>query len=807
MYETFFGLGRRPFLAVPDTDHFFSTDSINETRQTVERVVRRGEGIALIFGESGTGKTLLLRMLRKTLDVEYTVSLLFNGRLETPKAFLQQVLFDLRLPFANADETELRLALWDFARQESTSGFVLLIDDAQYLGGAVLEEIRLLTNCDDGAAPFFRVVLAGTPDLEEKLTNPTLDAFNQRVVSRSYLDTMTREETTNYVSWQTNVSRLRRNEPEQLGEFRRLDGPHGTKSESIFTDGAKRLIYQLTDGLPRLINQLCDTAMVLAAERILHSVDESLIQTAWTHLQQIPDKPSVSPSDVSEPVDDGRPAETLDELLARKKATLVLKEFDSSIEFGTLEDTEPVTNNLLDDGETDEEEKFIQLAEPIYVLAQPVTFEQPSPLENESAEDAVSVDSADRNIPFPDNGAVGSQEVFSPDRDEMVAGKTSPENITDVCDPDNPGAVETPLFYVWRPQLPYPIRKRRIEQEIPRKYGKHRLERNRLHTVALSLTCRTFETGDSWIGCLTTRILFVPVHLSPLPVVTETTTEETTPMNPETLEQYGREVLEGRPPFVRKEPCYAYQTPAELPEESQLYPHPFYDLPLCWPTPKSRGEFGYGIAYSDFLQRELAAFKNGIGCPVSVVEPATVPVVRLALHPCRPMSVSPATSLDEPFEEREPVEKCFAPFEEVRRERKSNQNAPNLRTLPDDDELTKKIEAIVLRITQAAEKIERAADISENAGQLVRRAAEHVETEVCAALPSYKELFRQLSDFSEEITAFRTQSESQATAKKEKSILTVIISEVEQTKPSRLALCELPNVEIERRIDVKKLFQ
>ena len=813
MYEMFFGLERRPFPAVPDTDHFFSTSSLTETRQTIERVVRRGEGIAIILGESGTGKTLFLRLLRKRLDVEYTVSLLFNGRLETPKAFLQQVLFDLRLPFASADETELRLALWDFARQESTPGFVLLIDDAQHLNSSVLEEIRLLMNCDDGSVPFFRVVLAATPDLDEKLTNPIHDAFNQRVVSRSYLDMLTREETVDYVSWQTSISRLQRNEPEQLGEFRRLDGPHGTRLESIFTDGAKRLLYQLTDGLPRLINQLCDAALVLAAERVLHSVNESLIQTAWAQLQQIPDTLLACPSNISESTSDA-PTESLDELIARKKVTLVLKEFESSIEFGTLEDAEPVLNSLPDDKESDDEETFVQLAEPIYVIAQPVVFEPPQP-ENKVEMDTGFANAIDLDTQASGAGPVDVQEIFQPDLnevlDEMVAGKIGPENAAEICVSDAPDIVETPLFYTCRPRLPYPVRKRRVEPEIPRKYARPRLSCSRLHAVSLSLTCRTFEAGDSWIGCFTTRILFVPVHLSMPPVVTKTPAEETTPMNPETLEQYGREVLEGRPPFVRKEPHYAYQTSTELPVDFQPYPHPFYDLPLCWPTPKSRSEFGYGIAYSDFLQRELVASDNDCGGSMPVAEPLTVPVVRLALHPCRPMVVSSVTSFDEPFEEREIVEKYFTSTKEFRRPEEMHRNTSLPRGYPYDDELTRKIEAVVLRITQAAEKIEQAADVSESAGHIVRRAAEHVETEVCAVLPSYRELFRQLSDFSEEITALFLQTETPASAQKESLVLAFPVAGSKQLKPSRLGLpqspIELPNAETERRIDVKQLFQ
>ncbi|MDR0337244.1 MAG: AAA family ATPase [Planctomycetaceae bacterium] len=342
---------RRPFLAVPDTELYFSTKPMEEARRVIERAVRRGEGIALLFGVSGTGKTLLLRLLRDSLKPDYNVSIISNSHLETPKSFFQQLLYELQLPFSNGDEIELRFQLLDFARQNKTC--VILIDESQFLSTSILEEIRLLTDCDNGSVPFFRIVLAGNIEFEEKLTEPSLHAFNQRVVHRAYLETLSREETGQYITWQLDVSSNKNDlspvsssglaewiEHSGGNEGRRIDSPHIRYSEPIVTENAKQLIFQLTDGLPRSINQLCDMAFHLAAERIVRQIDEHLIHDTWTKLQQIAGHSEEKQTESISATLVSTSFKNIDEIVARKKATFQPKTFSSAVEFGTLDDTE-----------------------------------------------------------------------------------------------------------------------------------------------------------------------------------------------------------------------------------------------------------------------------------------------------------------------------------------------------------------------------------------------------------------------------------------------------------------------------------
>jgi type II secretory pathway predicted ATPase ExeA len=358
MYETFFGLKRRPFLAVPDTESYFPTPLMEESRLVIERTVRRGEGISLVFGQAGVGKSLLLRILRKSLEDDFDTASLAGGRLNNVKAFLQNLLHELHLPYAGADEAELRLTLDDYVKNQTSQGLLLLIDESQFLDRIPLDEIRLLLNSDNGSASLFRVVLAGTNEFEEKLTLPQFDSFNQRVTTRTYLDILSRTETFQYITWQTNLSKYNEKNTAQqkknhhysnstanvqlVGESSgaldvlRIDFPHCKNSEPIFTDIAKEEIFRLTDGLPRQINQLCDTALQLAAQQAVSSIDEILILAAWGKLQQINVDDMLSKRANNNIVK--VKTENYDAIIERKKNKLRLKEVSEHIEYGSLDD-------------------------------------------------------------------------------------------------------------------------------------------------------------------------------------------------------------------------------------------------------------------------------------------------------------------------------------------------------------------------------------------------------------------------------------------------------------------------------------
>jgi general secretion pathway protein A len=300
MYESYFHLTHRPFAAPPAAERYIPTEALEQARTTLVRVVERAEGPGLVIGSAGTGKSLLCQLVAQHFRGKFAVATLAAARLSTRRALLQNILFELKLPYRDMDESELRLSLIDHLepRDSGLAGLLLLVDEAHTLPLRLLEEVRLITNLVRDGEPLVRLILAGGMQLEERLASPKLESFQQRIAARCYLQPMGRDETIYYVQ-------------EQL---KRSGAP-----DELFTADALRAIHTASDGVPRLVNQLCDHALMLAALGGHTQLDAAGINESWADLQQLP----VPWHDAKRPAAAAAPAASV-------------------IEFGQLDDDSPL---------------------------------------------------------------------------------------------------------------------------------------------------------------------------------------------------------------------------------------------------------------------------------------------------------------------------------------------------------------------------------------------------------------------------------------------------------------------------------
>jgi type II secretory pathway predicted ATPase ExeA len=270
MYEAYFHLLKRPFAATPDPSCFFAPEPIQEVVDELVLRAESGQGICLLSAPAGTGKTLVCRRIAAELSGRLSPLFLANANFPTRRALLQSLLFELGLRYSGLEEQELRLAVYAALRKSTQMGrgAVLIVDEAHLLNDRLLEELRLLASLAEEDQPLARVILAGQPALEERLVSPALEALNQRTVCQAYLDSLTREQSIDYVKFRIEWA--------------------GGDSTRIFTPKALERIALARNGLPRCLNQLGDHVLLLAYVQELPKVTEEAVDEALRDLKQLP---------------------------------------------------------------------------------------------------------------------------------------------------------------------------------------------------------------------------------------------------------------------------------------------------------------------------------------------------------------------------------------------------------------------------------------------------------------------------------------------------------------------------------------
>ncbi len=256
MHQTRFGLQRRPFPATPDSACYYPATGHEQALAMLLRAIRADEGLALVVGAPGTGKTLLCQCLLERLGDNVTSAFLANSHCPDRLALLQAILYDLSLPHEAASEQLLRLRLTDFLLTNCSKGQrgVLIVDEAQHLSADLLEELRLLGNLEAGAGKAFQVILAAQPVFTQTLARPELTSFQQRLAVRATLEPLGVDEAVDYLLHHVRLA--------------------GGRPERLFCDGALEILARGGGGVPRLLNQAANQALLLAEQADMEGVDE-----------------------------------------------------------------------------------------------------------------------------------------------------------------------------------------------------------------------------------------------------------------------------------------------------------------------------------------------------------------------------------------------------------------------------------------------------------------------------------------------------------------------------------------------------
>lgn len=277
------GLRRRPFPATPDRAFYYPATTHETALAELLRAVREDEGLVLLTGDPGMGKTLLAHCLLERLGDESGSGFLTNSHFADRAALLQAILFDFSLPYEQGSEQVLRLRLTDFLLKNCAARrrAVLLIDEAHHLSGDLLEELRLLGNLESGAGKAFQVILIAQDGIVETLARPELAACQQRLAVRARLEPLGLHEAADYLVHQMRVA--------------------GERPEALFDDTALEILARGSRGIPRLLNQAAHQALTLAHQAEIRRVDAEAALEALSRLGLEADAPEIESEPLTAP--------------------------------------------------------------------------------------------------------------------------------------------------------------------------------------------------------------------------------------------------------------------------------------------------------------------------------------------------------------------------------------------------------------------------------------------------------------------------------------------------------------------------
>jgi general secretion pathway protein A len=287
MYFEYFGLRKNPFRITPDEEFLFLMGGHKNSYSYLKYTAWANDGFMLLTGEIGTGKTILLKKLHRSLSGGIKIVSISQTQLQLDD-LLRILLYELTEGFEANSRAELIIRIRKNLIERKIAGekVLLVIDEAQNLDRECLEEIRLLADEMHEGDNLINVILSGQPELEHKIDSDGLEQLKQRIRITYRLTAMKESDVGPYVDFRTYIGYGGR--PLTLGETHLISSDIKQTRlpdyRSLFKQETGKLLYRNTRGIPRLINALSETSLVLAYGQRLPEVEEALITQAVDEL-------------------------------------------------------------------------------------------------------------------------------------------------------------------------------------------------------------------------------------------------------------------------------------------------------------------------------------------------------------------------------------------------------------------------------------------------------------------------------------------------------------------------------------------
>jgi general secretion pathway protein A len=275
LYQDYFGFERMPFNNTPDTHFFFPTPKHQEALSRLIWAISERKGFVMISGEIGAGKSTLCRTLLAQLPSSIKTALITHTHLDG-KQLVRAIAEDLGVNTHNLSEYEIMQHLTEFLIQQLAEGHTvcIIIDEAQNLSPAALEEVRMISNIETEQEKLVQLILLGQPELRDKLRLAEMAQLRQRIASAYHLEPLDKRETVGYIT-----HRLHLASPTQPLDFRK---------------NAMTEVYRFSGGVPRLVNTLCDNALLTAFTHDQRVVTPQMVREAAHDLELEPKRGGIA---------------------------------------------------------------------------------------------------------------------------------------------------------------------------------------------------------------------------------------------------------------------------------------------------------------------------------------------------------------------------------------------------------------------------------------------------------------------------------------------------------------------------------
>lgn len=258
MYENFYRFTRKPFQLNPDPAFFFSSTPHGKAMSYLQYGLHQGEGFVVVTGDSGAGKTTVVRSLLGELDPEKVVGATIVSSQLGALEMLRAVAASFGVPVSGSGKPELLFAIEEFLTVVASQGrrCLLVVDEAQNLTRQAVEELRMLSNFQIGNRALLQSFLIGQAEFRLVLQSPAMRQLRSRVIAACHIGPLEAAETRRYIEHRLACA--------------------GSSDALEIRDDAHRGLFEASRGIPRRINSLCDRLLLagfLAEKRVFGADD------------------------------------------------------------------------------------------------------------------------------------------------------------------------------------------------------------------------------------------------------------------------------------------------------------------------------------------------------------------------------------------------------------------------------------------------------------------------------------------------------------------------------------------------------